>query len=450
MTNEINFEYPISVIAGKNSVGKSTILAMAACAYHNKKSGFKLPERKIPYYTFQDFLSQSKEEISPEGIIIRYKILHNHWTKSSSFPEGKGAGWQTRKKQVGGSWNNYSKRVHRNVVYYGINRIVPHSEKSVYKSYNNYFKKHDGLGWEQEVKNTVGKILNKNYDDFWYKDHAKYRLPLVKSGRNVYSGFNMGAGENALLEIFSTIYSCPLGTLFLIDEIELGLHEEAQRRFVNELKKLCFSRGIQIICTTHSFNIMASVPPEARFFVENFNGNTVITPRISPLYASGKLSGTNSNELDIYVEDSIAKSLLELALSTKLRTRINIIPIGSSSAVARQLAAHYKNLKKGDCIAILDGDQNTKKVHICNEFLKSLESIDNTEEATVWVNLRLNFLPGDTWPEKWILSELKKYEKTDLLSALALMEMLFRTYTKKGAKDILNGDQEAGSRFCYR
>jgi predicted ATP-binding protein involved in virulence len=51
---DIRFEYPITAIAGKNGAGKSTILALACCAYHNMKQGFKLPKRKTTYYTFSD------------------------------------------------------------------------------------------------------------------------------------------------------------------------------------------------------------------------------------------------------------------------------------------------------------------------------------------------------------------------------------------------------------
>lgn len=54
---DIKFDYPITAIAGKNGAGKSTILALACCAYHNDKTGFKLPRRNGTYYTFSDFLS---------------------------------------------------------------------------------------------------------------------------------------------------------------------------------------------------------------------------------------------------------------------------------------------------------------------------------------------------------------------------------------------------------
>jgi predicted ATPase len=425
---KMTFEYPISVIAGKNGVGKSTILAMAACAFHNNKNGFKLPQRKSNYYTFSDFFIQTGEEVPPGGITINYEIFYNNWRKSSHFPDGKGVGMQSRKKRAGGKWNDYSTRVNRNVVYYGIGRIVPHYEISVSKSYRNHF--HDKLeeGWEKRVQETVGRILNKTYSSFWYKEHSKYRLPIVECGEDTYSGFNMGAGENALFEIFSTIYSCPPGVLLAIDEIELGLHEEAQRRLIDELKIVCLERKVQIICTTHSYIVMSAVPPEARFFIENFSNKTVVTSKISPLYAAGKLSGENSNEIDIFVEDTIAKTLLELSLTNETRTRVNILPIGSPKAIANQLAARYKNIKVGECAAVLDGDQRTKGKQIFSEFLSSLETVKNKTEAEKWFFERLNFLPGEVWPEKWIIEQAIISNKDNLVRSLSLDEDMLEKY----------------------
>ena len=102
---------------------------------------------------------------------------------------------------------------------------------------------------------------------------AKYNLPLVRIGDLVYSGFNMGAGENALFEIFSVIYSCGNGSLIVMDEIELGLHAEAQKKFIAKLKDACLENRTQVICTTHSREIFECLPNDARFFVESINWN---------------------------------------------------------------------------------------------------------------------------------------------------------------------------------
>ncbi len=401
----IDFKYPISVIAGKNGSGKSTILALAACAFHNTKDGFRLPLRKYPYYTFSDFFIQASDEVQPDGIHIKYNILYDDWKKSSTHPDGIGIGVQSRIKNKGGKWNNYAHRVDRNVIFFGIERVVPHSEKSVSRSYRYAFKKTEHQGWEDNVKKVVSKILGSKYDEFWHKEYGKYHLPMVQARGTTYSGFNMGAGENALFEIFSTIFACAEGSLLVIDEIELGLHEEAQTRFMNELKKVCENRHVQIICTTHSMNILKCVPPEGRFYVERIGDETIVTPGISPLFAGGKLAGENSNELDIFVEDGCAKNIVQSVLDHEIRTRVNIIPIGSDTSIIRQLAARYKNLKLGECIGILDGDKSVSLGTKRDYFLKALENVKDEENALRWIGEHLITLPGSTRPEIWLLNQ---------------------------------------------
>lgn len=401
----IEFKYPISVIAGPNCSGKSTILALVACAYHNAKTGFRPIGRKTPYYTMSDFFVQSAEEIPPEGITISYEFLHDRWRKSPRLPEGIGRGKQVRSKRKGGKWTKYAGRVKRNVVFFGIERVVPHSERSVSKSYRHYFRKAQEEGYEPKVREIVGRILGRQYDDFWFAAHSKYRLPHVKSKNTIYSGFNMGAGENALLEIFSTIFAAPEGLLLVIDEIELGLHESAQKRLIEELKKLCNERHIQVICTTHSSTILEAVPPEGRFFIERYDSETRVTTGISPSYAAGRLAEINSQELNIYVEDGIAQYIVQSILSTEIRRRVNILPIGSVNAVLRQLAAHYKDHHRGECMAILDGDQKSHKQQQ-KYFANCLEVSDVSDEYVTWFSKRVVCLPGDTWPEKWIFTQL--------------------------------------------
>jgi predicted ATPase len=417
---EMTLQYPISAIAGKNGSGKTTILALAACAFHNTDSGFTAIWRRIPYYTFSDFFIQAQGEVPPDGITIRCQILHNNWKKSSRVPTGIGPGWQERRKPHNGKWSKYSRRVQRDVVYFGINRVVPHAEKSVSRNYRRYFERADVQGWEAQVANIVGRILNRNYDSFWYAEHTQYRLPMVSRTGCTYSGFNMGAGENVLFEIFSTIFSCPQGVLLVIDEIELGLHEEAQARLINELKRLCNERKIQVICTTHSYNVLKNLPPQALFFVENIGNKTILTQGITPEFAAGKLTGENSNELDIFVEDTTAKALIESCLTNQIRTRTNTIPIGSSSAILRQLAARFKEHKHGDCLAIMDGDKSGYINQHCMEFMRYLENIDDEEEANNWVRSHILFLPGSTWPENWTLEQIKDDIPEDLLSCFSI------------------------------
>ncbi|MDI1277898.1 AAA family ATPase [Methylobacter sp.] len=413
---DISFTYPITAIAGRNGAGKSTILALSCCAYHNKKFGFKLQKRKTTYYTFSDFFVQHIEETPPQGIEIRYFFAHNKLKKTEENPEGTGIAYQRRWKSKGGKWNDYAKRIQKNVVFLGIDRIVPHSERSQSKSYSRAFKDVPIKGWEIKVKDAVGYILGKSYDEFRYLEYSKYNLPIVKVGDTVYSGFNMGAGENALFEIFSTIYSCGDGALIVIDEVELALHSEAQRKFIDKLKDVCLETKTQVICTTHSKEIFDCLPNEARFYIESVNGNTRVTDSIASDFAFSKMGGVGAKELDIFVEDPIAKSLILSGLPSVLRSRVTVKVIGSASASAmsRQLAALYTRGEEKPILALFDGDQKNKESENLGHAKKMAEKVESDFDA--WFHDHVAYFPGDTWPESWIIQ--KATENISNLSSL--------------------------------
>ncbi|MEZ2746044.1 AAA family ATPase [Halopseudomonas bauzanensis] len=430
----IDFNYPITAIAGRNGSGKSTMLGLASCAYHNKSTGFKLPRRGQPYYTFADFFVQHSEDVSPQGINILYGIAHNNWKKTEQLPDGVGIGYQVRRKKKGGKWNDYASRIKRDVVFLGIERIVPHIEKSQSKSYSRSFLHSGDSGWEIKVKDAVGKILGKKYDEFKYASHSKYRLPIVTVNGNKYSGFNMGAGENALFEVLSVMHAVSEGALVVIDEIELGLHSEAQKKFVQTLKELCKQRSLQIICTTHSRDIFSQLPDDARLFVENINGKSVVTSGISPDYAFSKLSSENSQELCVFVEDRVAKSILLAVLPSCIRSRISLEVIGSSSALSRQLSAIHNRENRTSFLAIFDGDQrNKEKQNLDHAF--SMAEVGDKEEFKDWAIKRISYLPGDTWPESWLVQ--KGSEGIDELAKLLNVEV-------DELEDVLERGLEAG------
>jgi len=430
---DITFQYPITAIAGKNGAGKSTILALACCAYHNTKKGFKLAKRKNTYYTFSDFFVQHSEEISPQGIDIEYYIFHNKWKKTGNIPDGIGIGMQRRKKNKGGRWNDYASRVKKNVVFLGIERVVPHSERSQSRSYSKVFSEAVAKGWEDKVKDAVGFVLNRAYEKFRYLEYSKYNLPIVQVGDVIYSGFNMGAGENALFEIFTTIYSCGTGALLVMDEVELGLHAEAQRRFIERLKVVCLETHTQVICTTHSREIFDCLPYDARFFVESVNGKTKITEAISSDFAFAKMAALPSAEVELLVEDEVAKTIIMTSLPTALRSRLTLHVIGSATALARQLAAIHVRGENKPTLAIFDGDQRDKEA---DNFEHAKNMCENPkDDFDAWFKSRINYLPSDTWPENWLVQRAS--DCSDLLSQTLSCE-------EDTLKDILEYGFQAG------
>ena len=350
--------------------------------------------------SFHDFFIQSSSETAPKGIKIRYQIRHNKWRGRKA-----GLGWQTRQKSVGGNWNKNSSRVRRNVVYLGMQRVVPHYERSTHKSYRSLFKVGPLKPEHQaQICNIAGRIFEKTYGTFKVYTHSKYSLPVTSSGGIQYSGFNMGAGESAVFAILAALFESGKGTLLIIDEIELGLHESAQIRFIKELKNLCQELYCQIICSTHSHVVLSALPPEGRLFLETRGSRTVVTPGISPDLACGKLRGENTHELDIFVEDSVAKMILEYGLPHDLRSRVSVMKIGSSEAVVRHLSARYRE-RKDACLCILDGDKrkdHTKAISHIKRYLES-QFRKSENEMKEWSDKRLIYLPSEDSPEKWLI-----------------------------------------------
>ncbi|RED01283.1 ATP-dependent endonuclease [Ectopseudomonas oleovorans] len=403
---DISLSYPITAFAGVNGSGKSTILAMACCAYHASSGGFKLPKRRRSYFTFSDFFIQHVDEVPPEGIEIKYTVAYNNWKPNPNVPQGIGLGVQVRKKKKGGKWNDYAIRIKKCVVFLGIERIVPHIERSQSRSYLRAFADVKPKGWEGKVKDAVGYILGKNYEDFRYLEYSKYSLPVVKVDGITYSGFNMGAGENALFEIFHAIYACGGNSLLVMDEIELGLHAKAQKRLMEKLKEVCKSSSTQIICTTHSKEVFESLPDDARFYVENIAGKTKITAGISSDFAFSKMGAKNQIELFVFVEDEVAKAVINSILPAAIRCRVQVSVIGSAAAIARQLAAHYARGDERSIVAIFDGDQKIREL----ENIKHAKSMaeNNEPEFEEWLKSCISYLPGDTWPEAMIVQKCKQ------------------------------------------
>lgn len=407
------FEYPISAFSGSNGSGKSTMLALAACAYHNSKDGYKSPLQKQPYYTFGDFFVQSDDETPIQGVEIRYGIRHNKWRGKVT----EGVIFQSRTKRKGGRWNDYHTRIKRNVIYFGVQRVVPHFERSASKSYRSRFKPGNlPEATRKRIAKIAGRIIGKNYTDFDSFHHSKYSLPKVNSSGISYSGFNMGAGESAIFEILTAIFQAGAGALVIIDEIELGLHEKAQLQLIEQLKELCKELKCQIICSTHSHAVLSSLPPEARFFIEGSGVSTILTKGISANFACGKMGKAEAQELDIFVEDENAATIVRQILPLATRKRCKIKPIGSHSAVLRQLASRSLEGVE-NCVCILDGDQSGDAAGAIKRVVDWTEAStqEKKDEVKAWTKGRLHFLPGDTWPEKWLLDEAIQFLENDLI-----------------------------------
>jgi len=247
----------------------------------------------------------------------------------------------------------------------------------------------------------------------------------------------MGTGENVAILMLLELLLAGKGALMVVDEIELGLHVGAQKKLINELKEICKNNHSQIICSTHSDVILDSLPPEGRFFIETTHSRTLITPGISSKLAFGQLADSKTNELDIFVEDDVAKTIIEKFVDHKTRKRINLITIGSHTAVARQIAARFREAKL-DFVAFIDGDKHNERDQHVRNIRSHIEKIDDEGLLNDFLSKRLVYLvEGVEHPELAIVKCLSEnHNNENLLQLLGVSE--------EEAKDFLTQASIAG------
>jgi len=122
------------------------------------------------------------------------------------------------------------------------------------------------------------------------------------------------------------------------------------------------------------------------------------------------MGAQHGKELDILVEDDVAKAILLSALPAETRTRVTVTVIGSASALSRQLAATYIRGEERPCLAVFDGDQEAKEQDNLTHAKSMAENVQG--DFAAWFSQHVAYLPGDTWPEAWLVQKAANATET--------------------------------------
>ena len=209
----------------------------------------------------------------------------------------------------------------------------------------------------------------------------------------------MGSGECSVIVLLHLLEHMRSGGLIVIEELEAGLHPEAQARLAQLLISISKRRQIQVICSTHSPVVLDSVPRQARLLLRQAGGQCEIFESPSTRFAMYEMTGSVHPELMIYCEDVAAAALIREALEYDVRRRVTIQEIGGSATVARQGVSHARSGNPLACICVFDGDCTKNQVE---EWLGS--------ESGGHGDLHPNYiiLPGEgDSPERWVIEQLR-------------------------------------------
>lgn len=383
---DIEFRYPVTVIAGPNGCGKSTLLALSVLAFHAADKHVphnalrKADKTGSSYYTFRDFFYRGPNDPDVVGLEIEWKYGQ---VKRPLLRIKKG----TKK------WMHYDARPRRPVDYLGLSRCLPAFEFRALKHHFSATRAGDKkLELSDQALGRLRDIMRFQYDEALVLTSSRYSLRSCSIGSEIrYSSFNMGTGEDSVLQILALMDKAPDGSLLAIEEVEVAVHPEVQSRLMRNILEMAEKKSLQVIISTHSETVIDSVPRCARVYIEREGEAHRVVYEPTTRYAVGKLQSKAKPELFVYCEDEAAEVLIASCLGTDLRRRVEIIAIGSKNEVPNAVKWHVNLKKHGKALALLDGDVQQKEMDKFCQIIKA-EYIKK--------------LPGESPPETYVVQHL--------------------------------------------
>lgn len=367
--DEIRFdEKPLTAILGPNGCGKSTILHALACCYK------PLDDFDQQNWQFRDFFTPTTDATWGGSSL---SMTHSYRDGQQFFDNV-----QTRYRKNADRWSpRYTYRPQRYVRFVGIKSCVPRIEEETYTSTISY--ETEAHADASLIMAKMGAVFNRAYSELnLHRAHAGRRYPGLALGGTRYSALAMGAGEQRVLEILSTIFNAPKYALILIDEIDLLLHTAALTKLLDIIYQRAADKFLQIVFTTHREAVL-----ELKHKISMKHIHTVATQQPKTYCFSNtkpdalkRLTGQQDRPLEIFVEDKMALAIVEHELwNLGMRRVVNITQYGAAtncftlSAGLILSGTHDLNSQ----LFLLDGDlyiTETSQIERANAVLSGTEA----------------------------------------------------------------------------
>ncbi len=388
------FDYPVSVIAGGNASGKSTVLFAAACAYKVPGAGVK---DFVPSTLFPDYRPKlGGRTDGKDAIVIEFDYstpkgrLSMRWRRSKgwnrSFLGRKNAAQPERPLYLRTLSNLSNPSEVRGVL--SMSRLSAAPDETPLTASQIEFA-------QQMLPFRYSEVVN-------LSSGSKHLLFAAQESGAAYSELHMAAGERAILRLSQRIAQLR-GALVLIDEVETGLHPWVQQLLMLQLQQLALRNDLQIIVTTHSPVVLDSVPSYGRVFLErDVTGRVTVRPPYRDVVQNA-LYGRSDDALSLLCEDDAAEGILQGVFDVLLprqRIRRESVHIGGDTGAA-EFPAHAAAFRKfgriESFVFVLDGDRRDS---------------DTTRKIRDGAgrDVPVLFLPGRDAPEVWVWETLPRHK----------------------------------------
>lgn len=419
--NEIRFdEKSLTAILGPNGCGKSTILHALACCYK------PVNDSDQQNWRFRDFFTPTTDATWAGSSL---DMLHSYRNGPNSVPE-----LITEYRKNADRWTpRYDRRPERYVHFIGIKSCVPRIEQETYTSAINY--QTEVHADASLIMAKMGVVFNRAYSELnIHRAHGGRRYPGLALDATRYSALAMGAGEQRVLEILSAVFNAPRYALILIDEVDLLLHTHALTQLISIISRRANEKALQIIFTTHREVIL-----ELKDMVSIKHIHTVKDVPKTYCFSDTKpdalsrLTGQQDRPLEIFVEDELARAIVEFELFRLGMKRIASVTLYGAATNCFTLAAGLILSGRHDVncqLFLLDGDLYVSledQLERANAVLSGTEAHANERRQSCLEGIRKlcaqpSSLPAPETQLHWMIRNLPRQqdEETNEIIELAV------------------------------
>lgn len=403
---KLNFEFPITILVGKNGSGKSSTLhALYGAPYWKSCSEFWFSTEVDPIEEtggqgknrfFYGYKENRNSEIK--------EVMKTRMRRGSKTKEADPDYWETSKpiKKDGMSAQKRNDPVKKNVVYLDFRAEVSAFDKIFHfakgdivekkellrqrsKYLNRLFNgeamrfpgvQDDKMGTVCELDNSlngiIGNILGKEYMSIKVAEHSLFKNPgtsiYVKTKQDSrYSEANAGSGEVAIIQLVKRIEEAEDNSLILLDEPEVSIHPGAQEKLKMYLLDVTKRKKLQVIISSHSPILLQDMPQEAiKLYLTNSQGRFEVKENVDYQEAFYDLADCVSDKKIIFCEDFAAKELVDNVLEQMHKKQyfdVEYNPGGEKTLITKYLPTLITHdFFKKKVFLILDGDMQTNYI----------------------------------------------------------------------------------------
>ena len=331
----LKFNSPVSLITGKNGIGKSTFINALKQVYdlQNGESDFGILSSLEEYMI--KLVNQDNNEFIVENKKIEKKEFVLQKLEDLTFNSRLYAHY---KSSTGTEMETY------------LETLEQYDSKSLTVDLLTVMKELIGkqiVSAERIVDLEVQDISNLEY----------YRLKIDDG--TIYDSYTMGSGEFYINQFLWGLDSLTEGSIIIIEELENFLHPEAQKKILELIHKYSAKKKVQFILTTHSPTLIDHININSRILIKIDSESNIICINDCPTWlAKDHLGSKVESKVEVLVEDEKANRFFKTIISLNNPNMLKqlIITNGEGDSKIKTCIDIVQKLESSSIIGIIDGD----------------------------------------------------------------------------------------------